>query len=113
MYKFLRKTIVNASRLMAEAKDSCADRTDDNEFKGRYEEYKLGLNLMIASAKALMLFIFIRLVLGLFGMDLYEVYWWFACGFTAAIYKLSRVYQDISFKDIDVCRKVNLKLLAG
>jgi putative inorganic carbon (hco3(-)) transporter len=33
-------------------------------------------------------FILIRLLLGLFGMDLYEIYWWIALGFTLAITKL-------------------------
>lgn len=38
------------------------------------------LRFMIASAQAAGGFIFVRLVLGLFGMDLYEVYWWFGAG---------------------------------
>lgn len=33
------------------------------------------------------LYILCRLALGLFGMDLYEVYWWFAAGFTIALAK--------------------------
>jgi len=35
---------------------------------------------MIGVAKAIMGFIVIRLALGLFGMDLYEPYWWFGAG---------------------------------
>lgn len=38
-----------------------------------------------ACAKAVLLFIVIRLSLGLFGMDLYEIYWWFAVGLAAAL----------------------------
>ena len=30
-------------------------------------------------------FIFVRLVLGMFGMDLYEVYWWFGAGLAFAL----------------------------
>lgn len=38
------------------------------------------LQFLIAVAHATGGFVFIRLVLGLFGMDLYEIYWWFAAG---------------------------------
>jgi hypothetical protein len=38
------------------------------------------LKFLISSAQAAGGFILIRLVLGLFGMDLYEVYWWFGAG---------------------------------
>lgn len=38
--------------------------------------------------KAIIGFILMRLLLGLFGMDLYEIYWWIALGFTLAIRKL-------------------------
>jgi len=30
-------------------------------------------------------FLWVRLALGLFGMDLYEVYWWFAAGLTISL----------------------------
>jgi len=43
------------------------------------------LQLLIASAQAGAGFILIRLVLGLFGMDLYEIYWWFAAGLAFAL----------------------------
>ena len=35
------------------------------------------------------LYIFCRLMLGFFGMDLYEIYWWFAAGITMAMAKIS------------------------
>jgi len=38
------------------------------------------LSFLVATAQAAGGFIVIRLVLGLFGMDLYEVYWWFGAG---------------------------------
>jgi O-antigen ligase len=38
------------------------------------------LKYLIAVAHATGGFIFIRLILGLFGMDLYEIYWWFGSG---------------------------------
>lgn len=45
-----------------------------------------------AAAMAAAGFIIVRLVLGLFGMDLYEIYWWFAAGVAIALNNL-----DLSF----------------
>ena len=55
--------------------------------------------LLINLSKATIGFILIRLMLGLFGMDLYEIYWWIALGITLAISKLLttqsyRITQD-------------------
>ena len=41
-----------------------------------------------AIASATISFIIIRLTLGLFGMDLYEIYWWFAIGITFSLYSM-------------------------
>jgi len=38
------------------------------------------LDLLVAVSKAAAGFIFVRLALGVFGMDLYETYWWFGAG---------------------------------
>lgn len=43
------------------------------------------LGLLIATARAAGGFIFARLLLGLFGMDLYEIYWWFGAGLAIAL----------------------------
>lgn len=40
------------------------------------------------------LYVLCRLVLGLFGMDLYEVYWWFAAGMTIALAKMASKTPD-------------------
>ena len=48
------------------------------------------LTLVAACARGLFLFVIVRLVLGLFGMDLYEIYWWFAIGLTIAIFNIGR-----------------------
>ena len=47
------------------------------------------LGFMIAVGKAGGAFILIRLVLGMFGMDLYEVYWWFGAGLAMVLIGLS------------------------
>lgn len=40
------------------------------------------------------LYILCRLALGLFGMDLYEVYWWFAAGFTIALARFAATIES-------------------
>lgn len=46
------------------------------------------LRYLEAVAKAAGGFILVRLVLGAFGMDLYEVYWWFGAGLAFALSSL-------------------------
>ena len=38
-------------------------------------------------------YVFVRLILGLFGMDLYELYWWLSLGFAVALWRL-RILLD-------------------
>jgi putative inorganic carbon (hco3(-)) transporter len=40
------------------------------------------------------LYIICRLALGLFGMDLYEVYWWFAAGIVVALAKMAAAIKS-------------------
>ena len=54
------------------------------------ESHLLDLRLMEATSAAIRMFIFARLVVGIFGMDLYEIYWWFALGLTLALTNLDR-----------------------
>ncbi|MGF2734991.1 O-antigen ligase family protein [Marinobacter sp. DUT-1] len=44
-----------------------------------------------ALSRAIIAFIYARLFLGMFGMDTYEIYWWFAVGLTIANF---RVFQN-------------------
>lgn len=41
--------------------------------------------LLIAVCDSIILFVTLRLFLGLFGMDLYEIYWWFSIGLTTSV----------------------------
>ncbi len=45
-------------------------------------------HFLLNLSKATLGFIFMRLLLGVFGMDLYEIYWWLALGITLAVTKL-------------------------
>ncbi len=48
------------------------------------------LQFLEAAARATTGFLIVRLALGLFGMDLYEVYWWFAAGMAFCLVMLAR-----------------------
>lgn len=51
------------------------------------------LKFMQAVSKAVFFFLIIRLALGLFGMDLYEIYWWFALGLTIALCNMNKISE--------------------
>jgi len=58
------------------------------------ESHIADLRLLQYTCIAITMFITIRLALGLFGMDLYEIYWWFAFGLTITVYHMN----DIAYK---------------
>jgi len=47
------------------------------------------LKFLMATCVAAASFIFVRLMLGMFGMDLYEIYWWFGSGLAICLHNLS------------------------
>jgi O-antigen ligase len=47
--------------------------------------FQYDMRLLMAVVKAVAGFVFVRLMLGFFGMDMYEIYWWFALGLTVAL----------------------------
>ncbi len=49
------------------------------------------VRFMRATASAFLAFIFARLVLGIFGHDLYEIYWWLAAGASIAVVNMQPV----------------------
>jgi O-antigen ligase len=46
--------------------------------------------ILLAISKAIVAFVYARLFLGLFGMDTYEIYWWFAAGVTISLWACVR-----------------------
>lgn len=54
----------------------------------KHHQKGLDQSFLINMSKATIGFILMRLILGLFGMDLYEIYWWIALGISLAIKKL-------------------------
>ena len=65
-------------------------------FKEKYKNKEISqkflfqINLVEKCSLAVILFIVARLGLGLFGMDLYEIYWWFASGLAIALHNISK-----------------------
>ncbi len=53
------------------------------------------IDFSIAIGKAISAFIVVRLFLGMFGMDLYEIYWWLAIGLTISIRKISNSVKEL------------------
>ena len=52
------------------------------------QKFQSDILFMIAVSKAVAGFVFIRLMLGFFGMDMFEIYWWFAMGLTIVLLNL-------------------------
>jgi O-antigen ligase len=71
------------ARILARAGPGGPDETVQQEVRD--------LRFMEAVAHATQVFLWVRLALGLFGMDLYEIYWWFAMGQTIALYKMEKI----------------------
>lgn len=55
------------------------------------ETTRRDLELMRASCVGTSLFLVARLALGMFGMDLYEIYWWFASGQVIAVFEMTKI----------------------
>lgn len=55
-------------------------------------------DFLVALAKAVEAFIYARLFLGMFGMDAYEIYWWFAAGLTISLSRISSGNNSIISK---------------
>lgn len=67
-------------------------KVQPENLRARYFQNHLrDLSIMRGTCQAVYIFILIRLILGFFGMDLYEIYWWFALGTTVAIWNLNTV----------------------
>jgi O-antigen ligase len=54
------------------------------------------LQLFHAAGTAAAGFIFVRLVLGMFGMDLYEIYWWFGAGIAIGLLQFAPLTERMT-----------------
>ncbi|MHB8078493.1 MAG: O-antigen ligase family protein [Candidatus Krumholzibacteriia bacterium] len=62
------------------------------------------LRFLAAVATATAGFIYVRLVLGFFGMDLYEVYWWFGAGLAIVLLNLTVGTARVNARLIELAR---------
>jgi putative inorganic carbon (HCO3(-)) transporter len=69
------------------------DGAQSAEADERWRKHVADLKLMAAAAHAVQVFVIVRLCLGIFGMDLYEIYWWFAMGVCIALCNMKTVAQ--------------------
>lgn len=54
------------------------------------------LDYMRAVCLAMLGYIFIRLILGFFGSDLYEIYWWIGLGLCISLFNINRVAKKVT-----------------
>jgi putative inorganic carbon (hco3(-)) transporter len=59
------------------------------------------LKLMLAMVNAVTAYLVIRLIVGFFGMDLYEIYWWLVLGLVVALHNLNQVATRITKYHLD------------
>jgi O-antigen ligase len=59
-------------------------------------EHMGNLKLMRAMLSAASAYVLLRLIVGFFGMDLYEIYWWFGLGIVLAIHNMAQVAARIT-----------------
>ena len=59
-----------------------------------YESHVKDLQLIRATAQAAYLYVLVRLILGFFGHDLYEIYWWLALGLALALLNMNVIAQE-------------------
>lgn len=50
--------------------------------------------IVLAFSKAIVAFVYARLFLGLFGMDTYEIYWWFTAGVTISLWSIVQMNNE-------------------
>jgi putative inorganic carbon (hco3(-)) transporter len=77
-----RRTFISLRRrLLTLARRNPGDQARQRAARKIDKEFRF----LIATAKGGGGFIFVRLVLGLLGMDLYEIYWWYGAGLAIAL----------------------------
>jgi O-antigen ligase len=103
MIKTLQKCINSATAQKREIQILLQKTNLKSEDLRIIKDHKIDLDLIEASSKAVALFLIVRLSLGMFGMDLYEIYWWFSLGLVVSLqnilkYCCKKTHKIISFK---------------
>lgn len=69
----------------------------------RLRRHEHDLRFLTALSLAASGFVFVRLCLGFFGMDLYEVYWWFGAGLAISLLNLTERTAAVGNRLLAVC----------
>jgi|TARA_R110000851_G_scaffold261811_1_gene414373 putative inorganic carbon (HCO3(-)) transporter len=74
-FLFLVARLLSTIKSMQKHIVNCCDSSDSD------------IKFLLALSSAIYAFVIARLFLGMFGMDTYEIYWWFSTGVTISIYR--------------------------
>jgi putative inorganic carbon (hco3(-)) transporter len=93
---FLASMLATAAKISRSADEqltrlSCFDEigaAQPDTSNARINEHRKDLALIKATAEAVLMFLVIRVGVGLFGHDFYEIYWWFAGGLLIALTRM-------------------------
>jgi O-antigen ligase len=88
LWSELRSTDLTLARVEGELRDAIA-RTPARAEEAR--RHLADIRFMRATASAFLGYLFARLVMGVFGHDLYEIYWWLASGASIAIVNMQPI----------------------
>ncbi len=88
LWSELRSTDLTLGRTERELREALARTPGRSEEGQRHLE---DIRFMRATASAFLGYLFARLVMGLFGHDLYEIYWWLAAGASIAIVNMQPI----------------------
>ncbi len=91
--KELHEVGKNMNQQIGKLKEKLRTITIEDSIPHEWKSHLFDLSFMKAITDALIIFIITRLVLGIFGHDLYEIYWWFACGLTISLANLNNVTE--------------------
>jgi putative inorganic carbon (HCO3(-)) transporter len=94
MLAVLARTRKNIADQISRLSCTTLSTNSEQDLKRRIEEHLFDLKLMEACSRAVSLFLIIRLTVGFFGMDLYEIYWWFTLGLAVVLFNMSRIAQS-------------------
>ena len=94
----LMSCLTNLQKRMARQREKLKKEYDsfmsENNRLGEVEKHLRDIDLLESVSKAVYFFIAVRLFLGLFGMDLYEIYWWFSSGLAISLFNINK-YSEI------------------
>jgi O-antigen ligase len=94
LLRVLTRLVSSINRQINQLEKEIAGIRHGNQGGKQMGRHLLDLRIMLATGKAVYLFLIIRLSLGIFGHDLYEIYWWFALGTTVAVWNLNTIARS-------------------